>query len=113
MLIPFKIDRSVILAAPDFWGPLAVVMGYALLLLWGQLHVISWILTVWLFGSFFIFILARLLGGDVTYSQSLGVIGYSLIPLDIIALFLMLSSDFWVTLVLKVSCSHPSLSSIA
>jgi len=102
VLIPFRIDRSVILSSPDFWGPLAVVMCYALLLLWGQLHVVSWILTVWLFGSFFIFLLARLLGGEVTYSQSLGVIGYSLIPLDIIALFLMLSDGVYLTFFLKV-----------
>jgi len=101
VLIPVKIDRSVILSSPDFWGPLAVVMCYALLLLWGQFHVVSWILTVWLFGSFFIFILARLLGGEVSYSQSLGVIGYSLMPLDIIVILLLFTSDFWVNVFLK------------
>jgi hypothetical protein len=48
---------------------------------WGQSHVVAWICTIWFSGSALIFALARVLGGDVTYAQCLGVIGYSLLPL--------------------------------
>eukprot|EP01087_Luapelamoeba_hula_P009603 TRINITY_DN2494_c0_g1_i3.p1 TRINITY_DN2494_c0_g1~~TRINITY_DN2494_c0_g1_i3.p1 ORF type:complete len:193 (+),score=22.61 TRINITY_DN2494_c0_g1_i3:71-649(+) len=87
VLLPFRFDRSVLLSSPDFWGPLAVVLSYAFLVLWGQFHVVSWVLTVWLLGAFLIFFLARVLGSDVSYSQSLGVVGYSLIPLDLMVLY--------------------------
>lgn len=45
-------------------------------------------MTIWLFGSGMIFVLARVLGGDVNYSQCLGVIGYSVLPLVLIGLLL-------------------------
>jgi len=51
---------------------------------------VSWILTMWVFGSLLIFLLARVLGGEVGYSQCLGVIGYSLLPLIITAGVLLL-----------------------
>lgn len=35
----------------DFWGPLSIVLLYASLLVWGQLAVVSWILSLWLGGS--------------------------------------------------------------
>eukprot|EP00053_Salpingoeca_punica_P004721 m.50599 g.50599 ORF g.50599 m.50599 type:complete len:241 (+) comp12919_c0_seq1:55-777(+) len=66
---------------PDFWGPLLVVMVYALVSLYGQFRVVSWIITIWIFGSILIFLLARVLGGEVGFSETLGVIGYSLLPL--------------------------------
>jgi len=53
-------------------------------------QVVSWILTMWVFGSLLIFLLARVLGGEVGYSQCLGVIGYSLLPLIITAGVLLL-----------------------
>ena len=53
----------------DFWGPLFVVLVYALVSLYGQLSVVSWIITIWFFGSLLISVLARVLGGDVTFSQ--------------------------------------------
>ena len=45
---------------------------------------------MWVFGSLLIFLLARVLGGEVGYSQCLGVIGYSLLPLIITAALLAL-----------------------
>ena len=53
----------------DFWGPLLVVLLFSLLSVYGQLRVVSWIITIWIFGSFLIFVIARVLGGEVTYSQ--------------------------------------------
>ena len=40
-------------------------------------------MTLWFAGSGLIFFIARVLGGNVTYSQCLGVIGYSLLPLSV------------------------------
>ena len=89
---------------------------------------VSWILTIWIFGSVLIFLLARVLGGEVillkdnsfyssnervtftlkvilqvTYSQSLGVIGYCLLPMTIVAAILPFTySYYYPSLVLKV-----------
>lgn len=57
-----------------------------------EFQVISWILTIWFVGSFFVFFLARALGGEVSYSQVLGVVGYCLIPLVTVGLFIPLFS---------------------
>jgi len=81
----FRLKIQLVRDSPDFWGPLFIVLIYALLSLYGQVHVVSWILTIWFFGSFVIFFLARVLGGEVSYSQCLGVIGYCLIPLVVVA----------------------------
>lgn len=81
-------QRTVLKENPDFWGPLFVVLCYSLLSLYGQFKVVSWILTIWFCGSFIIFFLTRALGGEVTYSQCLGVIGYSLLPLIVTGLTL-------------------------
>jgi len=81
----FRLKIQLVRDSPDFWGPLFVVLIYALLSLYGQVHVVSWILTIWFFGSFIVFFLARVLGGEVSYSQCLGVIGYCLIPLVVVA----------------------------
>ena len=45
------------------------MLVYALVSLYGQLSVVSWIITIWFFGSLLISVLARVLGGDVTFSQ--------------------------------------------
>eukprot|EP01006_Ploeotia_vitrea_P008684 TRINITY_DN20796_c0_g1_i1.p1 TRINITY_DN20796_c0_g1~~TRINITY_DN20796_c0_g1_i1.p1 ORF type:complete len:240 (-),score=19.62 TRINITY_DN20796_c0_g1_i1:106-825(-) len=88
------------LAEADFWGPFFIVLTYALLLLWGQLKVVSWVFTLWLTGALLIHILMRVLGtpksdelGGVThyeggYSEVLAVIGYSLIPLVLLCFLL-------------------------
>ena len=64
---------------------------------------VSWILTIWVAGSLFIAVLAQALGSDVSFSQvprcgvrppvhipvqTLGVIGYSLLPLLVCAVLL-------------------------
>ncbi|XP_072027728.1 protein YIPF4-like [Amphiura filiformis] len=77
--------RQVLRDNPDFWGPLLVVLLFAMISVYGQFRVVSWIITIWIFGSLLIFLLARVLGGEVNYSQCLGVIGYSLLPLIITA----------------------------
>jgi len=94
--------HQVVRDSPDFWGPLFVILVYALLSLYGQLSVVSWILTVWLFGSLFIFLLARVLGGEIGYSQCLGILGYCVIPLVIVATILpFLHSQFYPSLLVK------------
>lgn len=85
-------NRSVLKDSPDFWGPLFVILLFSLVSLYGQFHVISWILTIWLAGSFLIFVLTRVLGAEVSYGQTLGVIGYSVIPLILSATILPLVS---------------------
>ncbi|XP_028398851.1 protein YIPF4-like [Dendronephthya gigantea] len=82
-------QKDVLRQNPDFWGPLFVVLLYALLALYGQFRVVSWIITIWVFGSLLIFLLARVLGGEVSFSQCLGVIGYSVLPLIVTALALI------------------------
>jgi len=52
-------------------------------------------MTIWLFGSAMIFMLARVLGGDVNYSQCLGVIGYSVLPLFLVGLVLPLTHSLY------------------
>ena len=67
-------------------------------------QVVSWIMTIWLFGSVMIFVLARVLGGDVNYSQCLGVIGYSVLPLFVVGLILPVTHSLpWLHFIIKVS----------
>lgn len=69
----------------------------------------SWVFTLWLMGSFFIFLLARMLGADITYSQSVGVIGYSLLPLVLACTVLLFVSLEWLEWLVKVClsrCTH-------
>ncbi len=75
-----------------------------ILVLWRSLQVVSWILTIWFCGSFLIFFLARALGGEVGYSQCLGVIGYCLIPLVVTGFILPIISK-WHYLALSVKVS--------
>ncbi|GFR60257.1 protein YIPF [Elysia marginata] len=91
----FGLNHHVVRESPDFWGPLLVILLYAIVSLYGQFRVVSWILTIWLCGSLMIFLLARVLGGEVTYSQCLGVIGYSVLPLFLIACTLTVLSSFY------------------
>ncbi|MBN3273533.1 YIPF4 protein, partial [Polyodon spathula] len=87
-------NRQVVRDNPDFWGPLAVVLFFSMISLYGQFRVVSWIITIWIFGSLTIFLLARVLGGEVSYGQVLGVIGYSLLPLIVIAPLLLVIGGF-------------------
>ncbi|XP_071161394.1 protein YIPF4-like [Mytilus edulis] len=96
-------NRHVVRESPDFWGPLVVILLYSLVSLYGQFRVISWIITIWIFGSLIIFLLARALGGEVSYSQCLGVIGYSVLPLVITASALPLfRSMYYVGILIKL-----------
>jgi hypothetical protein len=96
-------NRQIVRENPDFWGPLVVVLLYSLVSLYGQFRVVSWILTIWIFGSMLVFLLARVLGGEVNYSQCLGVIGYSLLPLVLIAVVLpAVDSVHYVSLLVKL-----------
>lgn len=88
-------DRTMIRDNPDFWGPLGVVLAYSMLSMVGQFRVVSWILTIWIFGSLLVFLLARVIGGEVTFSQTLSVIGYSVLPLIITGLLLPLFRGFY------------------
>ncbi|XP_013394365.1 protein YIPF4 [Lingula anatina] len=102
-VMKWKVNREVLRDNPDFWGPLVVVLVYSLLSLYGQFRVISWILTIWVFGSMLVFMLARVLGGEVTYSQCLGIIGYSLLPLVVMGTLLpLVHSFYYISMVLKV-----------
>ncbi|XP_041354189.1 protein YIPF4-like [Gigantopelta aegis] len=95
--------RHVVRESPDFWGPLFVVLLYSVISLYGQFRVVSWILTIWICGSVIIFLLARVLGGEVSYSQCLGVIGYSILPLLVIASILpVFRSLYYVSMLLKL-----------
>lgn len=87
-------NRQVVRDNPDFWGPLAVVLFFSMISLYGQFRVVSWIITIWIIGSLTIFLLARVLGGEVAYGQVLGVIGYSLLPLIVIAPLLLVVHSF-------------------
>jgi len=88
-------DRTAIRDNPDFWGPMGVVLLYAMLSMVGQFRVVSWILTIWIFGSLLVFLLARVLGGEVSYSQTLSVVGYSVLPLILTGLLLPLFSGWY------------------
>ncbi|KAE9412060.1 hypothetical protein Angca_007170, partial [Angiostrongylus cantonensis] len=65
----FRMKLNIVRESPDFWGPLLVVLAYALLSIYGQFSVVSWILTMWFCGGFIVYFIARALGGDVGYSQ--------------------------------------------
>lgn len=88
---------------PDFWGPLLIILLFSLFSVYGQFKVLSWIITIWIFGSFMIFLLARVLGGEVNYAQCLGVIGYSVLPLIITATTIPLLEGFvYVSVLIKL-----------
>ena len=89
------LNRSVLRDNPDFWGPLLIVLLFAIMSVYGQLRVVSWIITIWIFGSFLVFVIARVLGGEVSYSQIVGTVGYSLLPLLLMALILPFIKEFY------------------
>eukprot|EP00045_Choanoeca_perplexa_P017586 m.257181 g.257181 ORF g.257181 m.257181 type:complete len:250 (+) comp17581_c0_seq2:82-831(+) len=92
VLVPLpSTDRNRLKDEPDFWGPLLMVILYALVSLYGQFQVVSWIITIWMIGSLLIFLLGRVLGGDTNFSQTLGIVGYSLLPLILMGLVMPLA----------------------
>ena len=46
-----------------------IIVLYALVSLYGQLGVVSWIISIWMMGSLLVFLLGRVLGGDTGFSQ--------------------------------------------
>ena len=75
----------------DFWGPITVILTYSALIVWGQLAALSWVLSIWTFGSFVLFAIAHLLGADTTFSHTLGALGYCMLPLVVCRLILLLA----------------------
>jgi hypothetical protein len=63
----------------DFWGPLFCVLAYVLVVVWGESSALSWSLWLWVGGAFGVFVVARALGGEVSYSHCASAIGYSLL----------------------------------
>merc|ERR1712137_1490876 len=118
VLLPFRIDREILLSSPDFWGPMLVICAYSMLLVWGQFRVISWVFTVWLCGSFIIFVLTRALGAEISFSQTVGIVGYSLLPQVIAALVLLFisfsipSTVIWIIKVVGILWSSLSAGSL-
>uniref|UniRef100_A0A6S9Q2V5 Uncharacterized protein n=1 Tax=Chrysotila carterae TaxID=13221 RepID=A0A6S9Q2V5_CHRCT len=55
----------------DFWGPLMVMFCYAALVVWGQLEVVSWVISIWICGGGIVFAVARVLGSEVRRVLSL------------------------------------------
>lgn len=41
---------------------------------------VSWVLSIWFLGSGLIWLLLRVMGGDISYATTLGVIGYCVLP---------------------------------
>jgi hypothetical protein len=124
-----SLNRSVLRDNPDFWGPLIIVLAFSLLSVYGQFKVVSWIITIWVFGSFIVFIIVRALGGEVSYqnlkrnfynlkfcsskvyySQVIGTIGYSLMPLLFAGTLLIIAKKYYyLSLFLKVSIFYQFL----
>lgn len=98
-------EKAPIEAQADFWGPFFVALIYALILVWGQWKVVSVVLLLWIIGSYALFFLSRVLGVNVSYSQVLSLLGYSLVPLVITVIFLVLLRPlfpFPLSLVLRI-----------
>ena len=89
----------------DFWGPVGAMLLYAALLVWGQLSVVSWILTIWVFGGALVCFLGRVLGADVTLSHTLASLGYCVVPLIISrVLLLFVGSQGALSLLVRFVC---------
>lgn len=74
----------------DLWGPLFVCLSLSVILSWsaakeGAEVFAAVFMTVWL-GSIIVTINGQLLGGTISFFQSLCVLGYCVFPLDLAAL---------------------------
>jgi hypothetical protein len=88
----------------DFWGPVAVMMLYAALVVWGQMSVVSWILSIWLVGSCVIFFFARVSGADLTLTHTLSSLGYCAVPLVFARVLLALVGRGYVSVGVRCAC---------
>ena len=100
IMAPYAFNKSevqLVRENPDFWGPLVTVFAFSMISVYSKVSVASWIIAIWFVGSGMVFVLARVLGGDVNYNQVLGVIGYCLIPLIITGLVanLAIQLEMW------------------
>lgn len=73
----------------DLWGPLLICLSMSVILSWnakkeGADVFAAVFVTVWL-GSVIVTINAQLLGGTISFFQSLCVLGYCIFPLDLAA----------------------------
>ncbi|KAL0480496.1 hypothetical protein AKO1_011012 [Acrasis kona] len=95
----------------DFWGPFFIIVLYSMLIVWGQLQVITWVFLIWIIGSGLIWLLANLLsdqsalpvvdqGSDeqdeavqgTSFGQVVSFTGYSLLPqVAVVVLLLFLT----------------------
>ena len=104
VLLPGALPAGMQQRPPDFWGPLLVTCFYAMLLCWSNTGVVFWLVVTWFLGSFVIFFLTRVLGGEVSYSYVLATTGYTMLPLCVTVLLLdfVLGSVWLVAFLVKV-----------
>ncbi|VDO64840.1 unnamed protein product [Haemonchus placei] len=79
-----KSDRQQLLKDWDLWGPLFICVGLSLLLQHnspdGSAPQFTQVFAITFFGSVVVTINTKLLGGQISFFQSLCVIGYCLLP---------------------------------
>ncbi|KAK6060080.1 Yip1 domain protein [Cooperia oncophora] len=79
-----KSDRQQLLKDWDLWGPLFICVGLSLLLQHnapdGSAPQFTQVFAITFFGSVIVTINIKLLGGQISFFQSLYVIGYCLLP---------------------------------
>lgn len=73
----------------EFWGPCLVVLMYGLVLLWGHFQDIPWVVMIWFVASLFLHLVVRLRRPRVKLALSLAVIGYSVLPLIVVAIVVL------------------------
>ncbi|KAL0249675.1 hypothetical protein GEMRC1_004904 [Eukaryota sp. GEM-RC1] len=106
VLLPFQhslSDRSILVEKPDFWGPLALIFVYGFLCVWKQFSAMTWAFLLWFLGSFLMYFICRVLGASISYSSTLGLVGYSVLPMIITTLLNVLVSGGFFDLVLTVA----------
>ena len=97
VLIPFggtEEEWFKLLDDSEFWGSFFMVLLYSILIVWHQLKVVSWVFWIWMIGSLSIWVLSKLFGSNLTFSQILSCIGYSVLPLNLVVFILMLFQKF-------------------
>ncbi|KAL0228308.1 hypothetical protein RCL1_004451 [Eukaryota sp. TZLM3-RCL] len=117
ILLPFKhsfSDRSHLVSSPDFWGPLLIVTMYGVLCFFKHFAAITWTFLLWFLGSFIIFFVTRVLGSEVSFSSTLGLVGYSVLPMIITLILSFISPQVFSVLyaVLGISWSSYSVSNL-
>uniref|UniRef100_A0A6S9QK55 Protein YIPF n=1 Tax=Chrysotila carterae TaxID=13221 RepID=A0A6S9QK55_CHRCT len=89
----------------DFWGPLMVMFCYAALVVWGQLEVVSWVISIWICGGGIVFAVARVLGSEVTFAHTIGALGYCTLPLVVSRLLqIVVGEPTSASLIVRAAC---------